>query len=242
MKLAHQTAPTPGVDREVSTKKYVDDTVGAVDSGEYQVLFTWNHADITQFTLTDPAIDGWGFAFVAATTGKAEYIRITAPTVGTDSVAYLTVTGGLPSAEIEMNVTHGFFNTNNQQLVTALVRGANIVTDIYAGATWDQPSGTLEAVYNEGAGEIAAASTLELVPSGIDATNGHTTRVETWVTARGLLIGKGWGRFASYGHIDTTTEAGLGTSLNAGLRFDKKTASAGETLEIFDLVIYQRRP
>lgn len=242
MKLAHQSVPTPQVDQESSTKKYVDDTVGSIDAGEYQVLFSWNHTDVTQFVLTDPGSDGWTAGFVAATTGKAEHIVVTAPTVGADSVGYLTVLGGLSSANAEVNITHGFFDTNNQQLVSVIARGSSIVTDIYAGATWDQPTGSLKGVYNEGAGEIAVASSLEIVPAGIDATNGHATRVETWLTTRGLLLGKGWGRFANYGHIDATTEVGLGTSLVAGMRFDKRTGSAGETLEIFDWVAYQRRP
>jgi hypothetical protein len=241
MRLAHQSTPAPQADQESSTRKYVDDSVAAIDAGEYQVLFSWNHTDISQFTLTDPASDGWAVAFVAATTGKAEHIRITSPVVGFATVAYLTVTGGLTSPDIEINATHGFFDTNNQQLVSALVRGAGLASNIYAGATWDQPTGTLKGVYNEGAGEIEVASSLELVPSGIDASNGHATRVESWATIRGLLLGKGWSRFANYGHIDTTTEAGLGTSTVVGMRFDKQTASTGETLEIFDFVAYQRR-
>jgi len=144
-----------------------------------------------------------------------------------------------------------FENADRIYVITANldVAEANIQTgtmpttnDIYAGATWDQPSGTLVGVYNEGGGEVSVASSLEMVPSGINAATGHAIRVETWATARGLLLGKGWGRFANYGHIDATTEGGLETSTNVGMRFDKRTSSAGETLEIFDFVVYERRP
>ena len=208
MRTAHQNAPVPQNDREVVNKEFVDSSLSSLVAS-YDVLYQWNHLNVGEFTLTQPLSDGWAAVFVAATTTKAEHIRVTSANTGSASEAYLMVTANVGEADYEAWAVHNFFNTSNQQFLHLISRGDNVAGDVYAGARWEQPAGSLVAVYNEGIGDQEVASSLEIVPAG---TSPEDYLVETHSSVRGHLIGKGWGRLSNYGHIDTSSLAGLGTS------------------------------
>jgi hypothetical protein len=237
MRTAHQNAPVPQLSQEVANKDFVDSAIGAIPT-EYDVLFKWNHTSTAQFTLTDPLAHGWAMLFVAATATKAEHILVTAPVFGGTSKSYLTVTAPMVAANFEMLSIHNFFNIATQQYVYQLARAANVTTGIYAGARWEQPLGVLTGVYNATAGDQIVAASIEPVPSG---PSPEVYIVETHSSVRGHLLGKGWGRLSSYGQIDSTTQPTLMTSQVAGMGFTL-TGPASQTIEIYDLVVYQRKP
>lgn len=236
MRTAHQNAPLPQLSQEVANKDFVDTAIGAIPI-EYDVLFKWNHTSTAQFTLVDPSTHGWAMLFVAATTTKAEHIRVTAPVTGGVSKGYLMITAALGGANFEMFSVHNFFNIATQQYVYQLARAANVTTGIYAGARWEQPAGALLGVYNATLGDQTIASSVELVPSG---PNPENYLVETYLSARGALLGKGWGRMANYGQINSSAQAALLTSQTAGMGFTL-TAPNNETIEIYDMVVFQRK-
>ena len=237
MRTAHQNVPIPAGDREVANKEFVDTSVSSLVAA-YEVLYKWNHADVAEFTLTEPLADGWAVAFVPATTTKAEHILVTSANTGSASEAYLMITNAVGKDDYEVWANHNFFDTSNQQFVYAVSRGDDIGSDVYAGARWEQPAGVLTGVYNEGVGDVVAASSIEIVPSG---SSPEDFLVETKSSVRGRMLGKGWGRIANLGHIDTSTHAGLGTSQNVGFRFELPVAASAFTVEIFDLAVYRRR-
>lgn len=236
MRTAHQNVPTPQLAQEVVNKDFVDTSISAIPT-EYDIFFKWNHTSTAQFTLTDPLAHGWAMLFVAATAAKAEHIRVTAPVFGGTSKAYLLVTTPISVPNFEMLSVHNFFNIATQQFVYQLARAANVATGIYAGARWEQPAGVLTGVYNATLGDQIVASSLELVPAG-PSPEAHV--VETTSSVRGHLLGKGWGRLANYGQIDSATQPTLLTSQVAGLGFTL-TGPASQTIEIFDLIVYQRK-
>lgn len=237
MRTAHQNVPVPATSSSAANKDFVDTSISSLVTA-YEVLFQWNHSDVTQFTLTEPLADGWSVGFVPATTTKAEHILVTSANTGSPSEAYLMVTAALGDADYEMWAVHNFFDTSNQQFVYALSRGDDISNDRYAGARWEQPAGELTGVYNEGVGDQVAAGSLEIVPAG---TSPENFILETHSSVRGQLIGKGWGRISNYGQIDTATYAGLGTSGNVGMRFELPVAASAFTVEIYDLVLFLRK-
>jgi hypothetical protein len=234
MRTAHQNVPAPQLSQEAANKEFVDAAIGAL---EYDVLFKWNHTNTAQFTLVDPSVHGWAMAFVAATTSKAEHILVTAPVFGGVSKAFLMVTAALSGPNFEMFSVHNFFNIATQQYVYQLVRAADVTTGIYAGARWEQPAGVLLGVYNATAGDQIIAPSVELVPSG---ANPEDYLVETQLSARGHLLGKGWGRVSSYGQIDSSSQAALLTSQVAGMGFTL-TGPSSEVVEIYDMVVFQRK-
>lgn len=237
MRTAHQNVPIPVNNQEAANKEFVDTSISSLVAS-YDVLFQWNHSDLSQFTFTEPLADGWSAVFVAATTTKAEHIRITSANTGVPSESYLMVTAALASGDHEMLAVHNFFNTSNQQYVRMICRGDDIATDRYVAARWEQPAGELVGVYNEGVGDQVAAPSLEIVPSD---TSPDSFVVETHLSARNKLMGKGWGRIANYGQIDASTYPGLGTSGNIGLRFELPVAASAFQVEVFDLVAFRRK-
>jgi hypothetical protein len=229
MNLKHQSTPEPQNDVEAANKKYVDDAI----STALNLLFAWNHTDVSQFTLTDPAVAGWTMGFVAATTAEPEHVLITKPLTGGASTAFLTVTTPLTSADYEVTVVHGFFGSG-VETVSVLGRVVNLLSGIFAGAKWNMGAGgSLEGFYADGFGDTLIAPSIEIVPSTPPVV------VETQLSARGLLLGKGWGRLANYGSIDASTEAGLGTGTTIGMRFTH-AATASQTMKIYNLFAYKR--
>lgn len=237
MRTAHQNVPIPANNQEAANKEFVDTSISSLVAA-YEVLFQWNHSDLTQFTLTEPLADGWAATFVAATTTKAEHIRLTSANTGSPSEAYYMVDTALSGGDHELLVVHNFFDTSNQQYVYAVCRGDDIASDRYVAARWEQPAGELVGVYNEGVGDQVAAPSFEMVPSG---TSPEAFVVETQMSVRNKLLGKGWGRLSSYGQIDAATYPGLGTSGNVGLRLELPVAASAFQIEIFDLIAYRRK-
>lgn len=201
--------------------------------GSGGALFSWNHTDASQFTLTDPTAVGWTAVFVAATTSEPEHILVTKPlTVGPDT-AFLTVTVPLLSSNYEVTAVHSFFG-NGVEAVSVLGRVVDLIGGIFAGAKWNMGAGSsLEGFYAEGAGDTTTATSIEPIPSA------PPVMVETQLSARGLLLGKGWGRLSNYGSIDASAEPGLGTSTTIGMRFTH-AATASQTMKIYNFFAYQR--
>ena len=237
MRTAHQNVPIPVANKEAANKQFVDTSIASLVAS-YDILFQWNHSDVSQFTLTEPLADGWAVVFVPATTAKAEHIRLTSSNTGSPSSAYLMVNSAVGSANYEAWMIHNFFNTSNQQFVYALSRADDISADRYAGARWEQPAGELVGVYNEGGGDVVVAPSYEVLPSGASP---ETFLVETHSSVRGRLLGKGWGRISNYGQVDATTYPGLGTSDTVGIFVDLPVAASSFVCEIYDFVIYERR-
>lgn len=236
MRTAHQSVPAPQLTQEAANKGYVDSSIAAIPN-EYKALFKWNHSNVSQFTLTDPSAHGWSVSFVAATTSKAEHIRVTAPTFVGSSRAYLVVSATLSSSNFECIAVHNFFNFANTQYVYALSRASNVTTGIYAGARWEQPAGVLTGVYNATLGDQIIAQSLEFVPSGATPQD---YIVETQSSVRSSVFGKGWGKVANYGNIDYSTEPSLLTSAKAGMGFVLNNPTA-QIIEIYDFIVYQRK-
>ena len=231
MKLKHQSTPQPQTDPEASSRKYVDDSI----SSALSLLFSWNHTSVSQLTLTQPLSDGWTMAFVAATSSEPEHILITAPPAGGATLAFVTVTAGLTSADHEVVAVHSFFGSGTQT-VSVISRVVNMIGGIFVGARWSMGAGgSLDGFYADGFGDTVIADSIEPVPDVPPVT------VETQLSVRGLSLGKGWGRLANYGSIDASTEAGLGTDLDTGMRFTQ-SAPASQTLKIYNWYAYKRTP
>jgi hypothetical protein len=229
MNLKNQSTPQPQADLEAANKKYVDDAI----STALQVLFSWNHTDVSQFTLTDPTAVGWTATFVAATSTEPEHILVTKPLTAGPDTAFLTVTTPLTSADYEVIAVHDFFD-GGAETVTVMGRVVNLISGVFVGAKWGMGSGgSLEGFYAEGFGDTTTAISIEPVPSTPPVT------VETHLSARGLLLGKGWGRLSNYGPIDASTQAGLGTSATIGMRFTHAD-TASHTMKIYNLFAYKR--
>ncbi len=229
MKLKHQSTPQPQTVIEAANKQHVTDAI----STALQVLFSWNHTDVSQFTLTDPSAHGWTVGFVAATTSEPEHILVTAPNTAGASTAYLMITAGISVADYEVVAVHDFFGTG-VETVSLLARADDISGGVFAGARWSMGgTAALEGFYAGGFGDTVIAADIEVVPAAPPVV------VETHLSTRGLALGKGWGRLANYGSIDASTEAGLGTSLESGMRFTHATTSL-QTLKIYNWFAIQR--
>jgi len=210
------------------TTKRVADAGDALSS----VAFKWNHTDSSQFILIDPSVHGWSVAFVDATPSKAEHLRVTAPAFGGVSRAYLMVSAELDQAKLEMCLVHGFFGVQTPQYVYAIIKAVDVVTGVYVGAQWAQPSGVLTGVCNDSSGDLAVTS-AEGVLAGV-STDGLI--VATQLSLRGGLLGSGLGRVSTYGNIAPSVRSASVSSHPAGIGFSLTNPSR-ETIEIYDVAI-----
>lgn len=228
MKTAHQNAsPSQAKEKPASTN-----TCGC------QVLFQWNHTDATQFKLvSDP---GWSVHHVKADEYRGEHLAVLSPE-SKPGKAYLMVAGGVDAADYEMRIVHGFFNTGRPQLVYSVMRGVSVSDDVYVASRWEIPhgrSGRLTAVFNEGEGDEVSAAPVEDGPlPGYDPWD---LIVETRSSVRGQMVGQGWGRISSFGHIETDTYPALRSSRNVGMMFDLPQAGPGVVIKIYDMVVVRK--
>lgn len=223
MKTAHQSI----IASRSSEKNETKDTA----------LFAWNHTDASQFNISHAKSEGWSVSFVGATASKSEHLLVTVAEGNSPSSAFLMVDKGLPEADFDMVVVHGFFNTSDQQSVYCLVRAGDVKSGVYAGCKWGYPSGGLIGFYNETTGEQNITNLIEATPHSKDSSG---LIIETHVSVRGVLLGCGLGRISGYGNIDATVQTGLALSKVIGIGFMLPVLSKPLSIEIYDLVARKR--
>lgn len=200
-------------------------------------LFAWNHTDLTQFTVVDPDQAGWAMSFVPANPYEPEHILLTAPgwkhSIGP---VYVLVTPDLDVQDVEVKVTHGFFDSSGSHQLGITAR--HIDSSGFVSARWAvTPNGnpSLGIYVTQGGVDSVVMGDVEPAPR-----LGAAAVVSSRMVVNKGLVGCGRDRIAAMTIFRPAHGSLLMTDRTVGFgvfSMVKDGSGGGESVKIYDFSV-----